>query len=265
MGAPYYFFSDVHLGLEDAEKEKLKEKKLVEFLTLCRKDAKEIFIVGDLFDCWIEYRQVVPKGYYRLFTKFAELSEGGIKINYIAGNHDFWKGNFFRDEFGIEICHTHIEREIESKKFFIHHGDGFAHKDTGYRIIKGVLRNRISQKLYSMLHPDIGIRLAKGTSETSRAYTNEKDYSEKDGMREFAQSKIREGFDYVVMGHRHVPQLTSFEKGWYINLGDWIDYCSFGVFKDGEFSLKRFYDYKNKNELPLQIMPEESEKQQNHK
>lgn len=250
MGGAYYFFSDVHLGLEDKGKEKLKERKVIEFLTECQKDASEIFIVGDLFDCWIEYSEVVPKGYYRLFTKIAEIAESGIRINYIAGNHDFWKGNFFHDEFGIEICHTHIEREIESKKFYIHHGDGFAHKDAGYRFVKRVLRNKLSQRLYSILHPDIGIKLAKGTSETSRAHTNTKDYSENDGMREFAQSKIREGFDYVVMGHRHVPQLSQYENGWYVNLGDWIDYFTYGVFKEGRFELKKFYNYKKENGMP---------------
>lgn len=244
MTGAYYFFSDVHLGLESAEKEKLKELKVVEFLNEVCIDAKEIFIVGDLFDCWIEYKQVVPKGYYRLFTKISELTEKGIKFNYIAGNHDFWKGSFFKDEFGIDICHTHIEKEIEGKKFFIHHGDGFAHNDLGYRILKKVLRNNLNQKLYSMLHPDLGIRLAKGTSQTSRIHTNVKDYSEKDGMRDYAFKKISEGFDYVIMGHRHIPQITNFEKGYYINLGDWIDYFTFGVFKNNSFELKKYYDFK---------------------
>lgn len=248
MGDAYYFFSDVHLGLESAEKEKLKESKVVEFLSEAKNDAKEIFIVGDLFDCWIEYKQVVPKGYYRLFTKISELTEKGIKINYIAGNHDFWKGNFFKDEFGIDICHTHIEKVIETKKFFIHHGDGFAHNDLGYKILKKILRNNLNQKLYSILHPDLGIRLAKGTSHTSRIHTNEKDYSEKDGMRDYAFKKISEGFDYVIMGHRHYPQITNFEKGYYINLGDWIDYFTYGIFKNNKFELKKFYDFKKTNE-----------------
>ncbi|MDQ3020440.1 MAG: UDP-2,3-diacylglucosamine diphosphatase [Bacteroidota bacterium] len=241
----YYFFSDVHLGLESAEKEKLKEAKVIEFLSAAAKDAKEIFIVGDLFDCWIEYEQVIPKGFYRLFSKISDISEKGIKINYIAGNHDFWKGSFFKNEFGIEICHTHIEREIEGKKFFIHHGDGFANKDYGYKILKKILRNNFIQKLYSMIHPDIGIWLAKGTSETSRNHTDEKDYSEHDGMKEYAFKKISEGFDYVIMGHRHFPQITGFEKGYYINLGDWINFFTYGVFENNKFELKTFYDFKN--------------------
>ncbi|MBS1517811.1 MAG: UDP-2,3-diacylglucosamine diphosphatase [Bacteroidetes bacterium] len=242
MNAAYYFFSDVHLGLESDEKEKLKEKKLTEFLDIIKNDAREIFIAGDLFDCWIEYKYVVPKGYYRLFTKISELVEKGIKINYIAGNHDFWKGDFFNKEFGIEICHTHIEREIEGKKFFIHHGDGFAHNDTGYRILKKILRSRTSQRLYSLLHPSIGIKLAKGTSESSRKHTSNKDYSKKDGLKDRAFEKIDEGFDYVIMGHRHKPMMISHDNGYYINLGDWIDHFSYGVYENGKFELKTFND-----------------------
>ncbi|MBL8006069.1 MAG: UDP-2,3-diacylglucosamine diphosphatase [Ignavibacteria bacterium] len=245
MSGAYYFFSDVHLGLESAEKEKLKERKLVEFLHTAAGDAEEIFIVGDLFDCWIEYKQVVPRGYYRLFNAISGITGRGIKINYIAGNHDFWKGNFFKEEFGIEICHTHIEREIEGKKFFIHHGDGFAYNDFGYRILKKILRSSISQKLYSFIHPDLGIYLAKGTSATSRHHTKEKDYSEQDGMKDRAFEKIMEGFDYVIMGHRHKPQITSYENGYYINLGDWIDYFTYGVFREGRFELKTYYDLKS--------------------
>ncbi len=242
MRGAYYFFSDVHLGLESPEKEKLKESRLTEFLQSIREDAKEIFIAGDLFDCWIEYKYVVPKGYYRLFTKISELTESGVKINYIAGNHDFWKGDFFKDEFGIDICHTHIEREIDGKKFFIHHGDGFAHNDTGYRILKKILRNKLSQRLYSMIHPTIGIRLAKGTSETSRKHTSVKDYSEKDGLKDRAFEMLESGFDYVIMGHRHKPKMLEHANGYYINLGDWIDHFSYGVYKEGKFELKTYND-----------------------
>jgi len=246
MKDAYYFFSDVHLGLENVEKEKLKETKLIEFLNKVQEDAKEIFIVGDLFDCWIEYKQVVPRGYYKLLTKISEITDIGIKINYIAGNHDFWKGNYFQEEFGIQICHTHIEREIGGKKFFIHHGDGFAYNDLGYRILKKVLRSNLSQKIYSVLHPDIGIWLARGSSTTSRNHTNEKDYSKRDGMKDFAFRKIDAGFNYVIMGHRHNPQMTAHNGGYYINLGDWIEYFTYGIFKNNTFELKTFYDLKKK-------------------
>lgn len=240
MSDSYYFFSDVHLGLESAEKERRKEKKLIRFLETASEDAVEIFIVGDLFDCWIEYKQVVPRGFFRLLAKISELVESGIIINYIAGNHDFWKGDYFRNEFGIEICHEHIERVIDGKKFFIHHGDGFAYNDSGYRILKKVMRSKFNQKLYSLIHPDIGIRLAKGTSETSRVHTSAKDYSKKDGLRDAAFTKVDEGFDYVVMGHRHLPQMIRHNQGYYVNLGDWIEHSSYGLFRNGVFELTEF-------------------------
>jgi UDP-2,3-diacylglucosamine hydrolase len=238
MRDAYYFFSDVHLGLESEEKEKEKEKRVVKFLDDIKDNAKEVFIVGDLFDCWIEYDEVVPRGYYRLFSKISELVEAGVKFHYLAGNHDFWKGNYFKKEFDIDINFSHIETILEGKNFFIHHGDGFVNRDSGYRILKKVLRNKLSQFLYSWIHPDIGIKLARKTSKTSRIHTNRKDYSLKDGLRDSALSKIDEGYDYVIMGHRHDPQMIKHNKGYYINLGDWIKNNSYGVYRNGEFELK---------------------------
>jgi len=241
----YYFISDVHLNLKGFEAEKIQESLLIDFLDYAKEDAKEIFIVGDLFDFWIEYKYVVPKGYYRLFNKIFELTKKNINFTYLAGNHDFWRGKYFQEEFGIEILHNNIERKIEGKKFFISHGDGLAYKDTGYKILKKILRSKISQKLYSMLHPDIGIWLAKKTSKTSRVHTEKKDYSKKDGLKDFAMDKLKEGFDFVIMGHRHKPVKAENNGSFYINLGDWIDDFSYGLFKDKEFKLVKFFDFKN--------------------
>jgi UDP-2,3-diacylglucosamine hydrolase len=247
----YYFISDAHLGLQSKDEERLKEFVLLKFLDEIKKDAKELFIVGDLFDFWIEYRSVVPKGHYKLLTKISELVENNIKITYLAGNHDFWRGNYFKNEFGIDIQHTYIIREINNKKFFIHHGDGLAYKDFGYKVLKKILRNRVSQFLYSLLHPDIGIWLAKTSSASSREYTSTKDYSKSDGLKNFAIQKIHEGYDYVLMGHRHFPHRYKDEKGLYINLGDWYRNFSYTVYKDGELKCMRFYDIKTKQFLKI--------------
>lgn len=247
MRDAYYFISDVHLGLESKEKEKLKEKVLLQFFDDIKLDAKELFIVGDLFDYWIEYKHVVPKGHYRTLSKISELIEAGVKITYLAGNHDFWRGDYFKEEFGIEISDKPIEKTIEGKKFYIHHGDGLAYNDTGYKILKKILRNKGSQFFYSLLHPNMGISLAKRTSHKSRGYTSKKDYTEKDGMRDFALIKCDEGFDYVLMGHRHLPlKINSKESPdrFYINLGDWMFNYTYGVFKNGKMELKRYYDIK---------------------
>ncbi len=121
-----------------------------------------------------------------------------------------------------------------------------AYNDLGYRILKKIVRNKILQKLYYLIHPDLGIWLAKKSSSTSREYTNKKDYSEKDGLRDYALKKIQEGFDYVILGHRHKPEIVKKENSYYINLGDWIDDFSYGVYKNSEFRLFQYYDIKSK-------------------
>jgi UDP-2,3-diacylglucosamine hydrolase len=246
MKDAYYFISDAHLGLGSKEEERQKEKVLLKFLEEIKKDALELFIVGDLFDFWIEYGRVVPKGHYRVLAKIAELVEEGVKITYIAGNHDFWRSRYFPDEFGIEIDDKHIERVIENKKFYIHHGDGLAYNDTAYRVLKKILRNPFSQFFYSLIHPDIGIWLAKKSSSTSRMHTSKKDYSQKDGLRDFGLMKTGEGFDYVIMGHRHLPEVTEKEGKAYINLGDWMENFTYGIFRNGKFELRRYFDLNTK-------------------
>jgi len=249
MRDAYYFISDLHLGFGSKDEENLKETVLIKFLDEIKSDAKELFIVGDLFDFWIEYKHVVPKGFYRLFSKISELIENNIALTYLAGNHDFWRGNYFKTELGIKIHNSFIAREINNKKFFIHHGDGLVYKDYGYKILKKILRNRVAQFLYSLIHPDIGIWLAKSSSSTSREYTSKKDYSKGDGLKDFAIQKLNEGYDYVVMGHRHFPHTYKDASKSYINLGDWYKNFSYGVFRNGELKLLRFYDLKNKKFL----------------
>jgi UDP-2,3-diacylglucosamine hydrolase len=243
-GKKYYFFSDVHLGLGMPEEEKLKEKKLVAFLESIKEDCEKLFIVGDLFDCWIEYRKVVPKGYYRLLTKLNELSESGIEVNFFSGNHDFWLNTYLRDDVGLKLYYDKYNTELDGKKFLLTHGDGLSKGDWGYKIIKKILRNRINQFLYSLVHPDIGLWLAQRSSKSSRHSTSEKSHGAV-GMQEYAAKKIEEGFDYVIMGHFHRPQNIEIKRkdgsnGYYITLGDWIRNFTYGVFSDGKFEIKKW-------------------------
>jgi UDP-2,3-diacylglucosamine hydrolase len=237
----YYFFSDAHLGLKSKEEERKKEKRIVNFLESIRADAEKIFIVGDLFDCWIEYRKVVPKGYFRLLTKLNEIAESGTEINFFSGNHDFWLNTYLRDDVGLKIFYEPITFEKDDKKFFVAHGDGLSKGDYGYKLIKKILRSRVNQFLYSLIHPDIGITLAQSSSKSSRSYTDEK-LKGADKMKEFARKKISEGFDYVIMGHHHKPLNIEMDKpdgkGYYITLGDWIKNNSYGVYSNGNFELK---------------------------
>jgi len=234
-----YFLSDVHLGLGNKEKEKAKEKLLVSFLDAIQSEAEKLFIVGDLFDYWFEYKTVIPKGHHRLLTKLADLVEQGIEINYLMGNHDFGMRDFFPEELGVTIFRDPISTTLGSKKFYIIHGDGLAANDLGYRILRKILHNRFNQWLYSLLHPDIGVSLAKLSSRKSRDYTAQKDYGDSDGMLTFATQKIKEGYDYVVMGHRHRPTHQRIGNGYYVNLGDWIKHFTYAVFDGEQVELKQ--------------------------
>jgi UDP-2,3-diacylglucosamine hydrolase len=232
-----YFFSDVHLGIGTKENDRRKERSLVQFLDLVRSDGEHLFIVGDLFDYWFEYASVVPKGYVRLFSRFAELSDAGITITYLAGNHDFWVKSYFRDELGMQIERDPIERMIHGKKFYLHHGDGLLKNDSGYRILKRVLRNKTNIALFSLVHPDLASRIARWSSNQSRQYTAKRQY-EGDDMADFAAAKIKEGYDFVVMGHNHIPCKRNFDGGVYVNLGDWINGQNYAVFDGVSLELK---------------------------
>lgn len=249
----HYFFSDVHLGFAEKEAEKAKELKLVSFLESIRDDSEKVYIVGDLFDCWIEYRRAVPKGYYRTLAKLNEIVEQGVEVNFFPGNHDFWLNTYLRDDVGLNLHNDFLETTIDGKRFYISHGDGLSKGDIGYKIIKKILRNRFNQFLYSLIHPDIGLWLAQGSSKKSRLHTNDKDreketYGEtikshgSGGMQNFARKKISEGFDYVVMGHMHKPQFIEIgpKPSYYITLGDWISNYTYGVFSNGKFEIKKF-------------------------
>lgn len=234
-----YFFSDAHLGIGSKEEDRNKERSIVRFLEMVGRDGEELFIVGDLFDFWFEYKSVVPKGYFRLFARLADLTEAGIKISYLAGNHDFWLKTYFRDELGMQIFPDPIERTIHGKRFYIHHGDGLLKKDTGYRVLKRVLRNKTNIYLFSLLHPDLASRIAHWSSHTSRKHTSNRAF-EGDDMAQFAEQKIKEGFDFVVMGHNHVPQYRNIGTGVYVNLGDWIEAYTYGVFDGTKLELKKW-------------------------
>ncbi len=237
MSKTYFFISDIHLGLQEKEIEVKKEKILVEFLKFAQVNCDELFIVGDLFDYWFEYKRVYQKGYYRTLTALKDVSEAGVKIHYFIGNHDFLHRDFFETEFGANLYHNPINLELNGKRFFIGHGDGMVENDTGYNILKWVMRNKFFQWMYSLIHPDWGISLASSTSKSSRDYTERKDYGEVDGLFETAKKKIEEGFDYVIFGHLHKRVFEEFKNGKYINLGSWLDKPCYGMFKEQSFEV----------------------------
>lgn len=232
MNKNYLFISDVHLGLQSRDIEKEKERKLVEFLNFAKNNCDDLFIAGDLFDYWFEYRKVYQKGYFRTLTALQDLVEAGVKVHYFIGNHDFFHNGFFEKEIGLLLYHNPAEFHLNDKRFFIGHGDGLVKNDLGYNILKVILRSKLTQFLYSLIHPDIGVALASHTSKSSRDYTTKKDYGEQDGLFEAAKKKIDEGFDFVLFGHLHRKQYLQYKNGFYINLGSWIQEPCYGKFSD---------------------------------
>jgi len=233
----HHFISDQHLGLQTKEIEDKKERLLVKYLEYAEKNCDELFLVGDLFDYWFEYKRVYQKGFFRTLTALKDVAEKGIKIHYFIGNHDFLHRDFFSKEFGAVMYEGSLDVLLNGKRFYIAHGDGLVKNDIGYKILKVVLRNKFIQKMYSLLHPDIGIAIASKTSKTSREYTKKKDYGEIDGMLDVAKIKIDEGFDYVIFGHSHEKAFTKYNDGVYINLGSWIDNPCYGKFDSHGFEV----------------------------
>jgi UDP-2,3-diacylglucosamine hydrolase len=241
-----YFLSDFHLGAPDYATSLVREKRIVKFLDEIKDDAEQIFIVGDLFDFWFEYKRVIPKGFIRILGKLAELTDGGIVIHFFVGNHDMWMNSYFEKELGIKVHHEPQEFELYEKKFFIGHGDGLGPGDHKYKLIKKIFRNKFSRWLFGLLHPHSGIGLANYFSRKSRAATGlvEEKFlgADKEWLIIFSrQMLLKKHFDYFIFGHRHLPLNYKLSKeSRYINLGDWIKYDSYAVFDGDNLELK-FY------------------------
>ena len=243
-GKKVYFLSDFHLGVPDHASSLVREKKIVAFLERAKADAATIFIVGDLFDFWFEYRKVVPKGFVRILGKLAELTDAGISVHFFVGNHDMWMSGYFEKELNIPVYHESRVFEFNGKKLLVGHGDGLGPGDHGYKTIKKVFRNPLLKFLFGLIPPFFGISLAAYFSKSSRASTGESDEKflgeENEWLILYCRQLLKENeYDYFVFGHRHLPidfQLN--EKSRYINLGDWIKYDSYAVLDGTALQLK---------------------------
>ncbi|MFQ5823596.1 MAG: UDP-2,3-diacylglucosamine diphosphatase [bacterium] len=230
-----YFISDVHLGAHTQEIEIIKKERLLTFFNFIHKKADLFYIVGDLFDFWFEYRKAIPKVSLKVLSKLNQLVEAGTEIRYFAGNHDYWLGSFLEHEIGIKIYHKPLAVKHNSQNLFIAHGDGLAIGDWGFRILKRIFKNRVNIFLYSLIHPDVGITLAKFISKISEEKgenPHDEDY------RNFALAKLSQGFDGVILGHTHKLLFEKINSKYYINLGEWIKSFTFLEFSDNKFELK---------------------------
>ncbi|MBD3290697.1 UDP-2,3-diacylglucosamine diphosphatase [candidate division KSB1 bacterium] len=239
-----YFISDIHIGAGDTEKEQEKLEHLFSFFNYIEKPGNKLFIVGDLFDFWFEYKHVVPNKYYRLFFRFSKLIEQGVEIHFLPGNHDYWIRDFFEQEIGFIVHQETYQTEIDGVRFFLFHGDGVSKKDKGYQLLKKVFRNPVNIFLYRLLHPDLGVPLASFSSHTSRKHTANKILNDEADYLEYAVDKFKKGFDCVIMGHSHNPLIEKVDGKYLINLGDWIDNFTYGLFSNGKISLN-YWKIKN--------------------
>ncbi|MBC7937077.1 MAG: UDP-2,3-diacylglucosamine diphosphatase [Rhizobacter sp.] len=241
-----YFLSDFHLGAPDATTSLAREKRVCRFLDSIKIDAAQIFIVGDLFDFWFEYRQVVPKGYVRILGKLADLTDSGIPVHFFVGNHDMWMKDYFQKELNIPVYFEPKEFVFNNKKFLIGHGDGLGPGDHGYKAMKKVFRHPLSKWMFGILPPYVGIGMANYFSRKSRAKTGLTDEvfmgEEKEWLIIYSKEILQQQhYDYFIFGHRHLPiDVMLNNNSRYINLGEWIKYDSYAVF-DGENVALKYY------------------------
>ena len=240
-----YFCSDNHLGSPNRNLSLEREKIFITWLDQIKIDAQAIFFLGDLFDFWFEYKKVVPKGFTRLFGKLAELSDSGIDLFFFVGNHDCWIGNYFEDELGVNVFHKKVDLNIDNYNILIGHGDGLGPGDNKYKFLKLLFRNSILKKLFSFIHPDLGISLGSFLSQKNKILSgSEKVFESEDKEMLFSYCKDvlkTKYYHFFIFGHRHIPlDLDLGNNSKYFNTGDWITHFSYLVYDGNSFNLNYF-------------------------
>lgn len=242
-GKRIYFASDQHLGAPDEASSLVREKRFVNWLDTIKGDCQVLFLLGDLFDFWFEYRQVVPRGFVRVLGKLAELSDAGIQIYFFTGNHDLWMRDYLEKEIGATVFRDRQHFLIGGKKFFLAHGDGLGPGDMGYKRMKKLFTNKIAQFFFYLLHPDFAVWLGINTSRKNKLISGAEDVhflgEEKEWLAIYVKRKLEtEHFDYFIFGHRHLPMEISIGNSLYMNLGDWVNHFTYAVFDGNNLSLE---------------------------
>lgn len=238
-GKHLYFASDFHLGAPTAESSNLREKKIIEWFDQVRSDAAAIFLVGDIFDFWFEYRKVVPKGFIRFQSKLLELRDEGIPIYFFTGNHDAWFFDYFPKEFDIPVFKKPIVLEVGEQRLYVGHGDGLGPGDRLYKVLKKIFNGKFPQFLFKWIHPDIGVALAHRWSNNSRLAGSADDFGfqskEKEWLWQFSREvESRQHHDFYIFGHRHIPlELKVSDDSTYVNLGEWVTNYTYAKY-DGQ-------------------------------
>ncbi|GAB2699028.1 UDP-2,3-diacylglucosamine diphosphatase [Mucilaginibacter koreensis] len=240
-----YFASDFHLGAPNAAMSQAREARLVRWLDMIKADAAEVFLMGDVFDFWFEYKTVVPKGYIRFLGKLAELADSGIQLYFFRGNHDMWMRDYFEKELKAKIISNELTIERGGKTFYLHHGDGLGPGDNGYKLLKKLFRSKTCQWLLSRIHPNLTMGVANYWSGHSRVVNETKEKkkaSEQEWLVTYCNEVLQQQtFDYLIFGHRHIPmQVQLNTRSRYINLGEWIVHNSYAVFDGTDVQLRYF-------------------------
>ena len=245
-GKKVYFASDQHFGAPDPKESKIREEHFIRWMDEIKHDAQVLFLMGDLFDFWHEWKHVIPKGYVRVLGKIAELKDRGIHIYFFVGNHDLWMKDYFTTELGIPVYSHPIELSVAGKKFLVGHGDGLGPGDHTYKLLKKVFTNPFAQWLFKWLHPDLGIGLTKAWSGHSRISNTAKNENHFLGDDEWLWQYCKEvesrfHHDYYVFGHRHLPlELAVGNSSTYYNLGEWVSQFTFLEFEGLAPKLQKF-------------------------
>jgi len=241
-----YFVSDVHLGAPALNNNRFREKLFVEWLDVVKGDADALYLLGDIFDFWFEYRKVIPRGFTRVLGRLAEIADRGIPVHYFTGNHDLWIFDYLPGEIGLTLHRQEYFTEILGKKFFLAHGDGLDPGEKGYLFMKRMFMNKGLQWLFARLHPNFAFFLAHRWSESSRLAQNDKEKEFKvknESIYQFALDFLeKEWADYFIFGHRHrMVDVEMKEGARFILLGDWVTYFSYGLFDGETFKLNKFH------------------------
>lgn len=246
MKKDIYFASDFHLGAPNHAESRKREERILRWLNFIEPTCSELFLMGDIFDFWFEYRTVVPKGFIRLQGKLAAMTDSGVKVYFFKGNHDMWVNDYFSQEMGIEIVSDELIMERAGKRFFLHHGDGLGPGDSTYKLLRKVFRSPVCQWLFSLVPPRIGMGIANWWSGRSKAARSNAvaafEHVDQEWLAIYAREVLRKAhFDYFVFGHRHLPlDINLGDKTRYVNLGEWMNFNSYAVFDGNDLSLRYF-------------------------
>jgi UDP-2,3-diacylglucosamine hydrolase len=242
-GQKIFFASDFHLGLRVGSPPIEREKRVVKWLNSISSEAAEVYLIGDIFDFWWEYKRVVPKGFTRFLGTISELTDSGIPVHFFGGNHDMWVGNYLTEECGIIIHNDPVIKLFDGKRFYLAHGEGLGTKDNGYKVLLAIFRNKTLQALYSALHPSFGLWIGHRWSRNSRlgkGISLEFMGEEKEDLFRHSKKILEtEQIDYFIYGHRHLPMTYKLKQGALITiLGDWIKKGSYAVWDGNELALR---------------------------